>query len=131
MQSDGPWRTFVFRLAGIFVALIILVTGGSFGFWLVEGWSAADAAWMTVITIAAVGYQEVHPLSDAGRVLAAVLLAGGITLMGVWFALLTSALIEMDLRQAFRIRRNMKKNRAVEESRDCVWGRTHRSADCQ
>lgn len=37
MQSDGPWRTFVFRLAGIFVALIILVTGGSFGFWLVEG----------------------------------------------------------------------------------------------
>jgi len=109
MQSDGPWRTFVFRLAGIFVALIILVTGGSFGFWLVEGWSAADAAWMTVITIAAVGYQEVRPLSDAGRVLAAVLLAGGITLMAVWFALLTSALIEMDLRQAFRIRRNMKK----------------------
>ena len=85
------------------------MTGGSFGFWLVEGWSAADAAWMTVITIAAVGYQEVHPLSDAGRVLAAVLLAGGITLMAVWFALLTSALIEMDLRQAFRIRRNMKK----------------------
>ena len=56
MRSDGPWRTFVFRLAGIFVALIVLVTGGSLGFWLVEGWSASDAAWMTVITIAAVGY---------------------------------------------------------------------------
>ncbi len=64
---------------------------------------------MTVITITAVGYEEVRPLSDAGRLLAAVLLVGGITLMGVWFALLTSALIEMDLRQAFRIRRNMKK----------------------
>lgn len=125
MQSDGPWRTFVFRLAGIFVALIILVTGGSFGFWLVEGWSAADAAWMTVITIAAVGYQEVRPLSDAGRLLATVLLAGGITLMGVWFALLTSALIEMDLRQAFRIRRNMKKiERLTSHVIVCGGGRT-------
>lgn len=47
MQSDGPWRTFVFRLAGIFVALIVLVTGGSFGFWLVEGRGTDPPAYRT------------------------------------------------------------------------------------
>ena len=107
--ADGPWRIFVYRFAGVILALIVLMTAGTLGFWLIEGWSPADSAWMTIITITAVGYEEVRPLSDVGRTLAAVLLAGGITLMGVWFALLTSALIEMDLGQAFRIRRHMKK----------------------
>jgi len=108
MQPDGPWRVFGLRIAWVFLALFVLVAGGTLGFWLIEGWPLADGIWMTIITITAVGYAEVRPLSEAGRVLASVLLAGGITLMGVWFALLTSPLIEMDLGQAFRIRRNMK-----------------------
>ncbi len=99
--AHGPWRTFVYRCTGVILALIVLLTAGTLGFWLIEVWSPADSAWMTIITITAVGYEEVRPLSDTGRILAAVLLAGGITLMGVWFALLTSALIEMDLGQAF------------------------------
>jgi len=108
MPPVGPWTTFVRRLAGIAGALVLLIMAGTLGFWRIEGWSVVDAAWMTIITITAVGYDEVKPLDDAGRMLASALLAGGITLMGVWFALLTSALVEMDLGQAFRIRRNMK-----------------------
>jgi len=108
MPPEGPWRTFAYRFTGVILGLIVLVAFGTVSFWLLFDWSVTDAAWMTVITITAVGYDEVRQLSDAGRILAAVLLTGGITLMGVWFALLTSALIEMDLGQAFRIRRNMK-----------------------
>ncbi|TFG62955.1 MAG: potassium channel protein [Gemmatimonadales bacterium] len=125
MPPDGPWRTFVFRIMGVILTLIVLVTVGTLSYWLIEGWSLADAAWMTVITITAVGYDEVRPLTETGRIFAGVLLAGGITLMGVWFALLTSALIEMDLGQAFRIRRNMKR---IEMLKDhvivCGGGRT-------
>ncbi|MFQ5529121.1 MAG: potassium channel family protein [Gemmatimonadota bacterium] len=124
-QSGGPWTTFLRRFAGVVGALALLVAAGTLGFWRIEGWSLEDAAWMTVITITAVGYDEVRPLDDSGRMLASALLAGGITLMGVWFALLTSALVEMDLGQAFRIRRNMKK---IETQKDhvivCGGGRT-------
>jgi voltage-gated potassium channel len=34
---------------------------------IIEGWSLIDALYMTVITITTTGFQEVHPLSDAGH----------------------------------------------------------------
>ena len=43
---------------------------------------------MTVITVTAVGFQEVHALSEPGRDFTMVLLAGGITGIGIWFALI-------------------------------------------
>jgi voltage-gated potassium channel len=67
-----------------------------------------DAIFMTVITLSAVGYEEVHPLENGGRALAAGLIFGGLTAIGIWFALITSAIVEMDLAHTFRIRRTMK-----------------------
>ena len=51
---------------------------------------------MTVITVTAVGFQEVRALSEPGRDFTMVLLAGGITGVGVWFALVTSFIVEFD-----------------------------------
>ena len=34
---------------------------------VIEGWSAWDAFYMTVTTVATVGFREVHPLSRAGQ----------------------------------------------------------------
>nr|MBK7065358.1 potassium channel family protein [Deltaproteobacteria bacterium] len=45
----------------------VLLAGGTSGYMLVEGWSFADALYMTVITVTTVGYGETHPLSSAGR----------------------------------------------------------------
>ncbi|MFQ5678121.1 MAG: potassium channel family protein [Gemmatimonadota bacterium] len=97
-------RRFVWLLA-LGTALLVL---GTLGFLALPGWNFSDALYMTVITLTAVGYQEVHPLNDAGRLLAGFLLAGGITSMGLWFALITSAIVEMDLAHVFRTRRTMK-----------------------
>ena len=52
---------------------------------------------LTVITMSAVGFQEVQPLSDLGRNFTMGLLAAGITGVGVWFALITSFIVEFDL----------------------------------
>jgi len=100
---------FLRRVRLLLALLAILLIAGTAGFLQFPGWSFSDALYMTVITLTSVGYQEVHPLTDAGRTLAAFLLAGGITSMGLWFALLTSAIVEMDLAHAFRTRRTMKK----------------------
>jgi len=56
------------RLLGI--AIVI----GVFGFILIEHYSFLDALYMTVITVAAVGFQEVHPLSPGGKVFVIVLI---------------------------------------------------------
>jgi voltage-gated potassium channel len=98
-------RRFLYLIGGA-VALMAI---GTAGFLQIPEYDLSDSLYMTVITLTAVGYQEVHDLREGGRILAGFLLVGGITLMGVWFALLTSALVEMDLAHVFLTRRTMKK----------------------
>ena len=76
---------------------------------------------MTVITLTFVGYEEVHPLGGTGRLVVTFLLAGGVTTLGIWFALITSRLVELDLAHVFGRRRTTK---AVDKLRDhvIVWG---------
>ncbi len=63
---------------------------------------------MTVITETAVGFSEVIPLSSSGRTFTMFILAGGVTGLGIWFALITSLIVEMDLKDVLRRRRKMK-----------------------
>jgi voltage-gated potassium channel len=65
-------------IATSLLVVIVLLTGGTLGYMLVEGWSPFDSVYMTVITLTSVGYQEVHPLSGAGRVLTMGLLLTGV-----------------------------------------------------
>ena len=105
--------------------LVALVVIGTVGFQTLPEYNLSDALYMTVITLTAVGYEEIHPLGDGGRALATFLLLGGITGMGLWFALITSAIVEMDLAHVFRTRRTMK---TLEKTRQhivvCGAGRT-------
>ncbi len=122
-----PWRTFLERFAAVLVALLLVIAAGTLGFVIVGDWPVEDALWMTVITVTAVGYEEVRPLTPPTRVVASLLLAGGITLMGVWFAALTSAIVEMDLAHVFKTRRDMKRmERLTDHVVVCGAGRTGR-----
>lgn len=62
---------------GIFLAVLILVAG-TLGYVFLEGWPFIDALYMTVITLATVGFNEVHQLSRAGRVFTMVLIMVGV-----------------------------------------------------
>ena len=44
---------------------------GTLAYRLIEGYSVADALYMAIITISTVGFGEVHPLSQAGRIFTA------------------------------------------------------------
>jgi len=55
-----------------------IIAAGTVGYMLIEGWSFADAVYMTMITITTVGYGEVNPLSQPGRVFSIFLIAGGV-----------------------------------------------------
>jgi voltage-gated potassium channel len=82
---------------------------------------------MTVITITAVGFQEVRPLSELGRDFTMVILAAGITGLGIWFALIPSFILEFDLTD---VRKTRWRARMLEDLDDhvvlCRGGRTGR-----
>ena len=114
------------RFGGVVLITATLLLVGTIGFSLMPGWSLSDAFYMTVITISAVGYGEIQPLTTpAGRAFAGFLIAGGIVMLAVWFALITATLVEMDMGQAFRKRGTMKR---IDRIRDhiivCGAGRT-------
>ncbi|HEY4799930.1 MAG TPA: potassium channel protein [Bacteroidia bacterium] len=68
------------------VLLLILVIG-IIGFISIEHFTFIEAFYMTIITVATVGFTEVHPLSDAGRIFTSFLI---ITSFGTFAYAITS-----------------------------------------
>lgn len=63
------------RLALLCLALTIVL--GVIGYSAIEHWGLLDSLYMTVITLATVGFEEVRPLSDSGRIFTIVLIVFG------------------------------------------------------
>jgi voltage-gated potassium channel len=75
------------------------------GFHFIEGWGWFDSFYMVIITLSTIGYQEVHPLSHAGRVFNVVLITSGVALVFLMIGALTQALLEFELVKVFGRRR--------------------------
>ena len=54
------------RLLATLVLLVFVVAFGTAGYVLIEGWSVWDALYMTITTVATVGFREIHPLTRVG-----------------------------------------------------------------
>lgn len=78
-------------------ALMVIILLGTVGYMLIEGWDLLDAAYMTVITLAAVGFNEVHPLSPWGRIFTILLIALGIGLVTALFATIAQKVIHNEI----------------------------------
>ena len=96
---------FLRRLLLIAVLLAIAISIGTFGFVEVEGWSFFDSFYMTLITLTTVGYGEVHPLSNHGRMFASVLMLIGVTTVFVSIAILGETLLRLEMTDYFGRRR--------------------------
>ena len=99
----------------ITIALLLLSAAGTVGFHSIERWSWFDSFYMVVITLSTIGYQEVHPLSHAGRVFNVVLITAGVALVFLMIGALTQALLEFELVRFFGRR---KMEREVANLRD-------------
>ncbi|MBU1181993.1 MAG: potassium channel protein [Proteobacteria bacterium] len=51
---------------------------GTTGYMMIEGWDLLDSMYMTIITLATVGYGEVHSVSRAGRIFTMLLIFFGV-----------------------------------------------------
>ena len=98
------------QLTRSLLALGALVALGVAGYMLIEGWSFLDAAYMTIITFTTVGYEEVRPLSQTGRIFNMFVMVGGV---GVMLYILTSVVHMVVAQQALRhlVRRRRMRTR--------------------
>lgn len=62
----------------VVILSLVLVAFGSLGYMIIEGWDVMDSLYMTVITLATVGYSEVQPVSTYGRLFTILLIFLGV-----------------------------------------------------
>lgn len=81
------------------MALLTVMAIGVVGFKVIEGddWTWMDAAYMSVITMSTVGFEEVRPLSELGRVFSIVIIITGVGAFAYTFATLGEQLISGQL----------------------------------
>ncbi len=84
------------------------MAAGTAGYHFIEGWSWFDGFYMVVTTLTTIGYQEVHPLSHAGRVFNVFVILCGVSLVLLGVGALSQALLEFEL-QSFFGRRRMQR----------------------
>jgi voltage-gated potassium channel len=113
----------------IAAALLLLILIGTAGFHFIEGWPWFDGLYMAITTFTTIGYQEIHPLSHAGRIFNLTLIVAGVSLVFLGIGALTQALLEFELRSFFG-RRKMEREigRLSDHYIICGAGRVGRSA---
>ena len=93
------------NLKRIGLALVVMLLTGTVGFHYLEGWPWFDGFYMALTTFTTIGYQEVHPLSEKGRIFNVFIIVVGVSLLFLLIGTLTQALLEFELRQFFGRRR--------------------------
>jgi voltage-gated potassium channel len=97
---------------GRFLLAIGLIAGvalcGTLGFRYIEGWAWFDGFYMTLTTMATVGYGEIHPLSHGGRIFNSGLIVASVMAAGFTIATFSQALLEFEFGKVFG-RRKMER----------------------
>ncbi len=96
---------------GMFVAIILV---GTTGYIMLEGWPWTDALYMTLITISTVGFGEIRPLSEQGRMFTAALIVMGVGGAAYTFSTVADYLIAGELRGVLRRQRMQKRIRQMQ-----------------
>ncbi len=88
---------------------------GTLWYRIIEGWSWEDAAYMTVITLATVGYSETHPLGSRGRLFTIALILLGVVNIGYIVNRFTEAIIEGYFQQGIRLQQQRRLMESLSE----------------
>jgi len=115
------------RLRLSLILLVLILSLGTIGYSMIERWPVLDSIYMTVITLATVGFSEIRPLSEAGRVFTIFLIVFGAFNAGFIITSIAQMVLEGQL-LAILGKRKMEKK--VQKLKDhiilCGFGRVGR-----
>lgn len=108
-NSTSPSRVIV--AVGLFLFPIL---AGVVGYILIEHVSFLDALFMTIITVTTIGYGEVFPLDEAGRIFTILLIVTNLGMFAYGISLITSYLVEGSIFQNLKSRRMKERIKALD-----------------
>lgn len=108
MDEDLERRAGQRKVFLLVVLLALVLAIGTLGYMNVEGWSAFDSFYMTVITLATIGYGETHPLTTMGRAFTIFLIFVGLGIFTVMVGTVSRAVLEGQFNKMFNGRRRMR-----------------------
>jgi len=116
--SSGPQGDLFDALARLrppLILTILLLLIGTLGYMAIDGFPFLDAMYMTVISVATVGFGEVHPLSKAGRIFTMVLIMGGFAVFTYAIGVFVEVVARRDLFALVGIKRMETRIRALSD----------------
>lgn len=117
------------RFASPVLLLLALTVVGTVGYVFIDGYSWINALYMTIITVGTVGFGEVEPLSDAGKMFTAFLILASIGTVAYYITMVTRLLLDGEWRRQYRMFRQSKKlSRMENHVIVCGYGRNGRQA---
>lgn len=116
------------RIRWAMLALVVALAYGVSGYMLLQGWPFLDALYMTVTTFTTVGFREVRPLDDTGRVFTLSVIAIGVALVLITIALAAQWVIEGQWGERARRRRMQRRIDGLSDHYlICAYGRVGRA----
>ncbi|MGA7828345.1 MAG: NAD-binding protein [Geobacteraceae bacterium] len=97
------------------IVLGLLISIGILGYMGIEGWDFLDSLYMTVITLATVGFKEVHTLSDPGKIFTILLIILGVSVLGYIVGSLAQIMFEGQFQRIFGRKKVEKKIEALHD----------------
>src|SRR5258708_704957 len=91
-----------------FSVLAIVMLTGVIGFMIIENYTFIDALYMTVITIATIGYHEVKPLSETGKIFNIVFIISSFAISSFALSSLTKYIVSGEMASYFKNRKLMR-----------------------
>lgn len=135
MKKTTRFKLFTYSKTPVqqtYLALYMLLGAimiGVVGFMLIENYSLLDAFYMTVITLGTVGFSEVYPLSDAGKIFTIFLIISGLVIFGFFITQISRYVLDGEFVRNLKLYK-MKKhiNSLHQHTIICGFGRNGREA---
>jgi voltage-gated potassium channel len=91
---------------GLFVMVLVTLLAGTLFYWRIEGWTLLDSFYFSSITLTTVGYGDLVPETNAGKLFTVFYLFTGIGLIVAFLNSVANAAVEQ--REERRSRRNQR-----------------------
>src|SRR3990172_2324555 len=105
MSAQPGYLSIRFRLVTAGLLFAGLLTMGTVGFTLIEGWGPLYAAYVTIITAITVAFVDPRPLSDGGRVFNIFLAIFSVIAFLYVLSIVLQLVLEGELAQMLGVRR--------------------------